>query len=51
LNKIEIDQKEALKELQQIPGIGKACSLDIWQLGIRNVADLAGKNPAKLYSS
>lgn len=46
----DVTQKEVLKELQQIPGIGKACSLDLWQLGIRSVADLKGKNPAKLYS-
>lgn len=43
-------QKEILKELQRIPGIGKACSLDLWNLGIRSIADLKGKNPAELYS-
>ncbi len=44
------NQREVLKELQTIPGIGKACSLDLWQLGIKSVSDLKGKNPAKLYS-
>jgi len=42
-------QKEVLKELQCIPSIGKACSLDLWNLGIRSIADLKGRNPAELY--
>jgi hypothetical protein len=50
MKRIEISQKEILKELQTIPGIGKACSQDLWNLGIRRVSDLKGKNPAKLYS-
>ncbi len=40
-----------LKELQVIPGIGKACSEDLYNLGIRKVADLKGKNPEKLYDA
>ncbi len=42
-------KKEVLKELRTIPGIGKACSIDLWNLGIRCVSDLKGKNPAKLF--
>jgi hypothetical protein len=43
-------QKEnILKNLQTIPSIGKACSLDLWNIGIRNITDLAGKNPKILY--
>jgi Pathogenicity locus. len=42
-------QKDILKELQRIPSIGKACSLDLWNLGIRSIADLKGRNPAELY--
>lgn len=38
-----------LKELQTIPGIGKACSLDLWNIGIRKISDLKGKNPNLLY--
>lgn len=38
-----------LKEFQTIPGIGKACALDLWNIGLRNVADLKAKNPAALY--
>ncbi len=44
-----LSQKEILKELQQIPGIGKSISLDLWNIGIRKISDLNGKNPALLY--
>jgi hypothetical protein len=46
-----VDSKTAaLKDLQTIPGIGKSLSEDLWDLGISKVADLKGKNPAKLYN-
>jgi hypothetical protein len=45
----EVNQREVLKELQQIPGIGKSISLDLWNLGIRKISDLKDKNPALLY--
>lgn len=38
-----------LKQLQTIPGMGKACSLDLWNIGMRSVEDLSGKNPTILY--
>jgi hypothetical protein len=41
---------KALKELQVIPGIGKSLSSDLWDLGVRKVADLKGKNPIFLYN-
>jgi hypothetical protein len=43
-------KQQALRELQTIPGIGKSIAQDLWELGIRSVADLKGKNPEKLYS-
>ncbi|HZV71166.1 MAG TPA: helix-hairpin-helix domain-containing protein [Saprospiraceae bacterium] len=43
-------QAEVLKEFQTIPSIGKACSLDLWNMGFRKVSELKGKNPAKLYA-
>jgi Pathogenicity locus len=43
------DKQKALKQLQTIPGIGKACSLDLWNIGIRSIADLSGQNPKLLY--
>ena len=41
--------KQSLKELQQIPGVGKAISQDMWQLGLHSVADLKGQDPEELY--
>jgi Pathogenicity locus len=43
------DKSSVLKELRQIPGIGKACSYDLWNIGIRKVSDLKDKNPKTLY--
>ena len=42
-------QKEILKELQTIPGVGKRISYDLYKLGIKKVSDLRNKNPEKLY--
>ncbi len=44
-----MDKAETLKEFQKIPSIGKACALDLWNIGIRNIADLKNKNPKELY--
>lgn len=44
-----VDKKLALKNLQIIPGVGKAVSEDLLNLGIRQVSDLKGKNATKLY--
>jgi hypothetical protein len=43
-------KKQSLKDLQAIPGIGKSIAEDLWQLGIRRVKDLKGKDPERLYS-
>ncbi len=45
----QIIKSKVLKELQTIPGIGKACSYDLWNIGIRSIADLNQKNPKVLY--
>jgi hypothetical protein len=42
-------KQEVLKELQKIPAIGKACSLDLYNLGMRKISDLKNQNPAVLY--
>jgi hypothetical protein len=44
-----VSKEESLKELRTIPGIGKACSYDLWNIGIRQVSDLKDKNPRALY--
>ena len=42
-------KQDILTELQTIPGVGKSIAVDLWELGIRSVAQLKGKNPEKLY--
>ncbi|MDD3280769.1 MAG: helix-hairpin-helix domain-containing protein [Bacteroidales bacterium] len=44
-----ITQKELLKRLQIIPGVGKSIALDLWNIGIRDISDLKGKSPESLY--
>ncbi len=41
---------ESLKGLQVIPGVGRSIAVDLYELGIRQVADLKGKDPERLYS-
>ncbi len=44
-----MNKEKILKQFQIIPGIGKACSLDLWNIGLRSIADLEGQNPNDLY--
>jgi len=44
-----INKTIILKQFQTIPCIGKACSLDLWNIGLRSIADLKGQNPGILY--
>lgn len=39
-----------LKKLQTIPGVGPKLSKEFFKIGIKDVSDLKGKNPEKLYS-
>jgi hypothetical protein len=43
------DRASALKELQRIPGVGKAVAADLWELGVRSPGDLKGQSPEELY--
>src|SRR5437773_2071685 len=38
-----------LKELMQIPGVGKSIARDLMSLGIQSISDLKGKDPEDLY--
>lgn len=40
---------DALKELQQIPGVGKSIAADLLALGINHIAELKGRNPEEMY--
>jgi hypothetical protein len=42
-------KQQKLKALREIPGVGKSIAEDLWELGIRNVADLKTKDPEALY--
>jgi hypothetical protein len=42
-------KNSVLKDLQIIPGVGKEISEDLWNIGIRSVQDLKGRNPECLY--
>ena len=42
-------KQAALKNLQTIPGVGVSIAEDLYALGIRRVADLAGRDPQALY--
>ena len=45
-----LDQhRRVLRALQVIPGIGPSLAQDLYDLGIRRVADLKRKNPETLY--
>ena len=40
---------KALKDLQQIPGIGKSLSQMLYNIGISSASQLKNKSPEKLY--
>ena len=41
--------KEVIDELSRIPGVGPSIASDLYHLGIRQVAELRGRNPEALY--
>jgi nucleotidyltransferase/DNA polymerase involved in DNA repair len=41
--------KQSVKSLTTIPGVGKSIAADLWHIGIRNVSDLSGQDPEVLY--
>jgi hypothetical protein len=44
-----ISKEQVLKELQQIPGVGKSIANDLWKIGIRSISDLKKRDPGELY--
>ena len=40
---------QSRKELMQIPGIGKSMATDLWNIGIKQVADLKNQDPELLF--
>jgi predicted flap endonuclease-1-like 5' DNA nuclease len=41
--------KRLIQNLTVIPGVGKSIAHDLWNIGMRNVSDLAGQDPELLY--
>jgi hypothetical protein len=41
--------QSVIADLSRIPGVGPSIAADLFQLGIREVADLRGKSPEALY--
>ena len=42
-------KQQAIKDLQQIPGIGKSLSQMLYNIGITSTSQLKNKSPEKLY--
>jgi len=42
---------EVIKDLTIIPGVGKSIATDLYNIGVRRVEDLKGKDPQALYDS
>ncbi|OQP59579.1 pathogenicity locus [Niastella vici] len=40
---------QSIKDLTRIPGVGKSLATDLYNIGIRRVEDLKGKDPEQLY--
>ena len=49
VNLIPMSKELSIKQLMQIPGVGKSIANDLWQTGIRRVEDLDGKDPQILF--
>ncbi len=39
-----------LKDFRRIPGVGPRIAEDLWDLGLRSVGDLKGRDPEELYA-
>lgn len=48
-NTAKIEKDKTLKGLQVIPGVGKSIANDLYNIGIKKVADLNGQSPGALY--
>lgn len=44
-----VTKEQAIKELKQIPGVGISIANDLWNINIRSIDELKGKDPEKLY--
>jgi hypothetical protein len=45
-----MNKESSIKELRKIPGVGVSIANDLWNIGIKEIADLIGREPDELYS-
>jgi hypothetical protein len=43
------ERQAVLKQLRQIPGVGRTIAQDLYDLGFHAVKDLEGRDPEKMY--
>lgn len=48
---VEATRAETLRDLRRIPGVGASIAVDLWDLGVRSVAQLDGADPQALYDN
>lgn len=46
-----VPDPHVLKDFRRIPGVGKSIAVDFWELGLRSVDDLRGRDPETLYAA
>jgi len=44
-----VSKETSIKELMQVPSVGKSIALDLWNIGITGISDLKGKDPEILF--
>jgi uncharacterized protein YdcH (DUF465 family) len=43
------EKHKAIQKLKKIPGIGNSLATDLWNIGMKSISDLKGKNPRFLF--
>lgn len=46
---LHTEKTDAIKDLRRIPGVGISIANDLWNIGIKSVTELKGKDPEVLY--
>lgn len=44
-----MEKAKALKELMQVPGVGKSIANDLWNINIKSIKALEGKDPQAMF--
>jgi Pathogenicity locus len=48
---MSLEQIATIKDLRQIPGVGISIANDLWNIGIKSVAELKGLDPEAIYDA